>query len=112
MLPDPKVKCPATGFRRSCRAVISKCDCPKFVQVKFRDPQTGELIDKHGCVDSYLLLATIEAAHMSAQTGAAIESFRNEVLKANEASLAERQQALAGLMEAGGIPRLAAERGR
>ena len=81
MLPDLKVKCPATGFKRSCRDIISECDCPKFVSIKGHDPQTGAVVDRHGCVDSFLPLLLIENAQMSRQTGAAVESFRNEVLK-------------------------------
>lgn len=84
MLPDPKVKCPATGFAKSCRDIISKCDCPKFVSIKGRDPQTGQEVDRHGCVDSFLPLLLIENAQMSRQTGAAVESFRNEVIKAGQ----------------------------
>lgn len=92
MLPDPKVKCPATAFTRSCREIIAGCDCPKFVNVKGRDPQTGVEIDRYGCVDSFLPLLLIENAQMSRQTGAAVESFRNEVVQA----AAQRFSMLAG----------------
>lgn len=90
MLPDPKVKCPATAFKRSCRDVVTKCSCPKFVSVKGQDPQTGDVIDRHGCVDSFLPLLLVENAQMSRQTGAAIESFRNEVVKVGEALVQAR----------------------
>lgn len=91
MLPDKNVRCPATGFARSCRDIVADCECPKFVAVKFRNPQTGELVDKNGCSDSFLPLLLIENAQMSRQTGAAVESFRNEVVKANDAAVQERQ---------------------
>lgn len=84
MLPDPKVKCPATAFARSCRDIVAKCDCPKFVSIRGRDPQTGAEIDRHGCVDSFLPLLLIEGAQMSRQTAAAVESFRNEVVEASK----------------------------
>jgi len=83
MLPDPKIRCPATGFAKSCRDIIAKCDCPKFVTIRGKDPQTGADVDKWGCVDSFLPLLLIENAQMSRQTGAAVESFRNEVVKAD-----------------------------
>lgn len=95
MLPDPKVKCPATGFAKSCRDIISKCDCPKFVSIKGRDPQTGAELDRHGCVDSFLPLLLIENAQMSRQTGAAVESFRNEVIKAEDV----RREALGQIVQ-------------
>jgi len=91
MLPDPKIKCPATGFAKSCRAIVTKCDCPKFVTIRGRDPQTGADVDRSGCVDGFLPLLLIENAQMSRQVGAAVESFRNEVVKA-EANAAETRQ--------------------
>lgn len=94
MLPDPKVRCPATGFARSCREIIAECDCPKFVSVRGRDPQTGADVDRAGCVDSFLPLLLIENAQVSRQTGAAIESFRNEVVSANARAVQEREAAL------------------
>jgi hypothetical protein len=94
MLPDQKVRCPATGFAKSCREILADCDCPKFVNIRGRDPQTGVEIDRHGCVDSFLPLLLVEVAQQSRQTGAAVESFRNEVVKDREAAVDARQQAL------------------
>lgn len=93
MLPDPKVKCPATGFAKSCREIVTECECPKFVHIQFSNPQTGEPVDKYGCSDSFIPLLLIENARMSRQTGAAVESFRNEAVKADK----ERQEALQNL---------------
>ena len=84
MLPDPKIKCPATGFAKTCHSIVTKCTCPKFVNVRGRDPQTGIDHDRWGCVDGFLPLLLIENAQMSRQTGAAVESFRNEVVKERE----------------------------
>ena len=97
MLPDPKVKCPATGFARSCREIVTECDCPKFVSLKGKNPQTGADVESWGCVDSFLPLLLIENAQMSRQTGAAVESFRNEVVKAKEEDAEARQNFLTGL---------------
>lgn len=109
MLPDPKLKCPATGFAKSCRAVLTKCDCPKFVSIKGKDPQTGAELERWGCVDSFLPLLLIENAQMSRQVGAAVESFRNEVVQANENAAEERRQALVRFASLGG-PRLVGEK--
>jgi len=103
MLPDPKIKCPATGFARSCRDILVECDCPKFVTIKGQNPQTGQITDQHGCVDSFLPLLLIENAMVSRQTGAAIESFRNEVVRTNN----EARDAISNL--AGGRPLKALE---
>ena len=83
MLPDPKIKCPATGFARSCREILGECDCPKFIHILGSDPQTGQPIDKFGCVDSFLHTILIENSQMQRQTGAAVESFRNEMVQLN-----------------------------
>ncbi len=95
MLPDSKVKCPATGFARPCREIVAECECPKFVNVRGRDPQTGVEVDRYGCVDSFLPLLLIENAQQSRQTAAAVESFRNEVVKAGETAAEERRAVLA-----------------
>lgn len=94
MMPDAKIKCPATAFVRTCREIIAECDCPKFVAIRGRDPQTGVEIDRHGCVDSFLPLLLIENAQVARQTGAAIESFRNEVIKAGEDAAQARETVL------------------
>lgn len=49
-----------------------------------RNPNTGEDIDEWGCSITWLPLLLVENAQMSRQTGAAVESFRNEMVKANE----------------------------
>lgn len=87
MLPDKNIKCPATGFAKSCREIVSDCDCPKFVKICGVNPNNNQPIDKFGCIDSFIHILLIENSQMQHQTGAAIESFRNEMVKANENSL-------------------------
>lgn len=102
MLPDPKVKCPATAFERSCRDVVAECDCPKFVHVQFVNPQNGEKVDKYGCADAFMPLLTILGAQASNQTGAAVESLRNELVKEKEETAAQRGVALETLVRLSG----------
>lgn len=45
-------------------------------------------MDKFGCVDSFLPMLLIENSQQQRQTGAAIESFRNEMVQSNNANLA------------------------
>lgn len=84
MLPDTKLRCPAVGFARSCREILAECDCPKFVSIKGTDPQSGAVVDRSGCVDSFLPLLLIEGAQQTRQAGASIDSLRNEIAKAND----------------------------
>jgi hypothetical protein len=58
--------------------------CELFVKVVGAHPQTGEHMDKWKCAIAWMPLLTIENSNMQRQTGAAIESFRNEVVKASE----------------------------
>lgn len=95
MLPDHKVRCPATGFARSCREVLAECDCPKFVSIKGANPQTGEVTEKSGCVDSFLPMLLLEGAQQSRQAGAAVESLRNEIVRANDDAKAKLREFLA-----------------
>ena len=87
MLPDKNIKCPATGFSKSCREIVADCDCPKFIKISGVNPNDGQPVDKFGCIDSFLHMLLIENSQMQRQTGAAVESFRNEMVKANENSL-------------------------
>lgn len=87
MLQDKNIRCPATGFAKSCREIVSDCDCPKFVKICGVNPNDGQPIDKFGCIDSYIHILLIENSQQQHQTGAAVESFRNEMVKANENSL-------------------------
>ncbi len=83
MLPDDAIKCPHTGFAESCRSIVARCNCPKFVKISGVNPNDGQPIDKFGCIDSFLHMLLIENSQQQRQTGAAVESFRNEMVKAN-----------------------------
>jgi hypothetical protein len=57
------------------------------MNVKGKNPNTGEERDEWGCAMTWLPIMTLETAAMSRQTGAAVESFRNEMVKSNQLSL-------------------------
>lgn len=86
MLPPATTRCPATGFARACREIITECDCPKFVKISGVNPNDGQPVDKFGCIDSFLHMLLIENSQQQRQTGAAVESFRNEMVKLNRAA--------------------------
>lgn len=79
---DVKANCPIDNFK-PCR----QFDCAWFSQVRGTNPQTGKEIDEYGCVISWLPILLIENSQQQRQTGAAVESFRNEMVKANQSSL-------------------------
>jgi hypothetical protein len=78
---EPKANCPLDGFK-PCRQL----ECAWFMKVRGNNPNTGEEIDDYGCSMAWLPLLMIENSQQQRQTGAAVESFRNEMVKANDMS--------------------------
>ena len=63
-----------------------KIECAWFIQIRGRHPQTGEELDEYGCAMAMMPMLMIENSRQTSQAGAAIESFRNEMVKANNIS--------------------------
>lgn len=78
---ESKNQCPLNGFE-PCKQL----DCAWFLKISGVNPNTGEDIDDWGCSISWMPILLVENAQMSRQTGAAVESFRNEMVKANKSS--------------------------
>ncbi|PKN63543.1 MAG: hypothetical protein CVU57_19130 [Deltaproteobacteria bacterium HGW-Deltaproteobacteria-15] len=57
--------------------------CEWFVHIRGKDPQSEREIDEYGCAIAWLPILLIENAQMERQTGAAVESFRNEMVNQN-----------------------------
>jgi hypothetical protein len=74
--------CPLDKFK-PCR----QHKCAWFTQVRGTDPNTGNEVDEWGCAMSWMPMLILEGAAQSRSTGSAIESFRNEVVKANQDNL-------------------------
>lgn len=78
---EPKPNCPLNNFQ-PCKEM----DCAWFMKVSGKNPQSDEIIEDWGCAVAWLPLMMIENSQQQRQTGAAVESFRNEMVKANEFS--------------------------
>jgi hypothetical protein len=65
-----------------------KLECSWFTQMRGKNPNTGEDVDDWGCAVTWLPVLLIENALQSRQAGAAIESFRNEMVNANQSNQA------------------------
>jgi len=61
--------------------------CPLWVRVRGLHPQTGEMLDEWQCAFTWAPVLMIESARQTSQAGAAIESFRNEVVRATTETL-------------------------
>lgn len=70
--------------------------CAWFEQVRGQHPQTGEPVDKWACAISLLPMLMIENSQQQRQTGAAVESFRNEMTRQNAAMFALGAGGIAG----------------
>lgn len=73
-----------------CPLVKKECiqmKCAWFTQIRGFNPNTGKEIDEWGCAVAWLPILLIENSNQQRHTGAAVESFRNEVVKSNEDNL-------------------------
>jgi hypothetical protein len=75
---ESKANCPLDSFN-PCR----QTDCAWFTQLRGNNPQTGKEIDEWGCAIAWIPVLLIENSQQQRSTGAAVESFRNEMTKAN-----------------------------
>lgn len=80
---EVKNNCPLNNFE-PCKMF----NCAWFTQIRGQDPNTGAEKDDHACAIAWFPLLTLEGAAMQRQTSASIDSFRNEMVKANEVSQA------------------------
>lgn len=61
--------------------------CAWFTHVRGMNPNTGEEVDEWSCAINWLPMMLIENSQQQRSTGAAVESFRNEMVKANESNI-------------------------
>lgn len=59
--------------------------CPWWTQVRGKHPQSESEIDQWACAISFLPMLLVENAQRTRETGAAVESFRNEVARTQQA---------------------------
>lgn len=69
-------------------------ECHWEIQLRGKDPQTNQEIDKKGCAMAFLPILLIENSQQQHQTAAAVESTRNVMAKGMD-SIA-RQVLIAG----------------
>lgn len=58
--------------------------CPLWIHVRGKPPQSEAEVDYWDCSLAWMPMLLIENSQMQRQTGAAVESFRNEMVKANQ----------------------------
>lgn len=80
---EVKNNCPLNNFE-PCKMF----ECAWFVQMRGQDPNSGKEVDDYACGIAWMPMLLVENALHTRHTGAAVESFRNEMVKANESSQA------------------------
>jgi hypothetical protein len=84
-----------TGDKNDCplwRGPCRESKCRWYVQILGANPNTGETVNKQGCAVEFLPMLLIENAQQARQTGASVDSFRNEMVRMN--GIAAVQQSL------------------
>ena len=80
---EVKQNCPLDSFN-PCRQL----ECAWFMKIQGKNPNDGKDTEEWGCAMSWLPILLIENAQQNRQTGAAVESFRNEMVETNKQSIA------------------------
>ena len=60
--------------------------CAWFTRIQGYDMNTGNQVDEYQCAVTLMPMLLVENSGQQRQTSAAVESFRNEMVKANEQS--------------------------
>lgn len=60
--------------------------CAWLTKIVGYDMNTGKEVDEYKCAIAWMPMLMIENSGQQRQTGAAVESFRNEMVKANQVS--------------------------
>ena len=79
---DPDGKCPL--LNKKC----IKHQCVWYNMLQGKNPQYGTNVQEWGCSIAWIPLLLVENTGKQVQTNAAVESFRNEMVKANMVTLA------------------------
>lgn len=93
MFPDPKKCCHRTGFSKYCHKLVQSGACQdRWVSIQGVNKNTGEEINKFGCVDdhAYLIQLGMEARLMGVQ--AAVENRGNSMIQMQAEAIARQER--------------------
>ena len=93
-LPSKEKMCHVTGFSKPCRTLVADGACDRWLQIHGNSPNTGEPMNESRCIDDWTPFLLMENSQMQRQTGAAVESFRNEMKEDNLKMIGVQQRKL------------------
>ena len=92
---EAKILCPLMGSECIEDGAIRDGElvkCRFWVHVQGKNPQTGETVSNGDCAFCWTPVLLIENSKVNRETGAAIESFRNEMVEGNEQILLQNTE--------------------
>lgn len=88
MAKDAKIICPMMGGEPCVEDGSIRngelLACRFWVTVQGMNPQTGETMNHKDCAMAWMPVLMIENSKVNRETGSAVESFRNEMVRNNE----------------------------
>ena len=82
MAKNAKIICPLMGGKPCIEdgSIVDGelCACRFWVNVQGKNPQTGEVVNNGDCAMAWMPVLLIENSKVNRETGAAVESMRNE----------------------------------
>ena len=78
-----------------CPLLQKECiglQCAWIIQIRGNDPQTGKEIDEWDCAVKWMPMLLVENSQQQRQTGAAVESFRNNTVELFSPVLPHKEQ--------------------
>lgn len=82
--PKPKSDMWCPLWRKPMKQVCQTCEW--WMHIRGKHPQSEEIVDHWSCAIAWLPILMLENSHQQRHTGAAVESFRNEMVKLNNGS--------------------------
>lgn len=116
-IPSEKRKCHRCNFEKSCRELVLSGSCERWAKVSGSHPQTGEPLDKWGCVDDLQHILLLEIGNQTSKVSVELNVLRNETVKAHSESMTMSAVAVQRakdairetVLEAAGATRLASD---
>jgi len=78
-----------------CPLLKKECiehQCAWYTHIIGANPQSGQAMDHWDCAIQWIPMLLVDGTQQARQTGAAVESFRNEMVKGNLALLSVTEQ--------------------
>lgn len=86
-IPSEKRRCHHCQMEKSCRDLVLSGACERWVNIKGQHPQTGEPLDRWGCVDDLNHILLLEIGNQTSKVSVELNVMRNDSAKAQSEQL-------------------------